>query len=41
MKWPEEFETLKKEYLNKKVSAREAARHLGIVHTTFLSWTKS
>jgi DNA invertase Pin-like site-specific DNA recombinase len=41
MKRPEEFETLKEEYLNKKVSAREAARRLGIAHTTFLSWTKS
>ena len=40
MKRPENFEMLKEQYQNGIVSAREAARHLGIAHSTFLSWLK-
>ena len=34
------FRTLKSSYKSKEISAREAARQLGIYHTTFLSWVK-
>lgn len=35
---PREFETLKNMWMEEKISAREAAKRLGIAHTTFLRW---
>lgn len=40
MERPEEFETLKAQWKNKQLSAREAARRLGITHRTFLIWAR-
>ena len=34
------FWTLRASWKSKKISAREAARQLGVDHTTFLSWMK-
>lgn len=38
MQVPEEFERLKEEWENKKITSREAARALGIAQDTFLRW---
>ena len=38
---PEEFEALVEEWKNGRISARKAAKILGISHTTFLNWAKS
>ena len=38
---PEGFEALKEQYQAGMLSAREAARQLGIAHSTFLSWAKT
>lgn len=35
---PERFELLKMQFANKEVSARTAAKQLGITHSTFLRW---
>ena len=35
---PERFELLKMQFTNKEVSARTAAKQLGITHSTFLRW---
>ncbi|MCL2689639.1 MAG: hypothetical protein FWE57_07320 [Chitinispirillia bacterium] len=34
------FEILKSSWENKEISAREAARQLGVNHRTFLSWIR-
>lgn len=36
---PAEYERLKEQYLMKDITAREAARKLGVTHSTFLRWT--
>lgn len=38
MERPETFDTLKIQWQEKRISAREAARQLGITHRTFLRW---
>lgn len=38
---PETFETLKAAWRHGELSAREAAKQLGITHTTFISWSSS
>lgn len=38
MNRPERFELLKMQFANKEVSARTAAKQLGITHSTFLRW---
>lgn len=40
MKLPKEFSKYKEDWGNKKISAREAGRLLGITHTTFLRWVR-
>lgn len=35
---PEQFEDIKEQWKEKKISARAAARKLGITHSTFLRW---
>ena len=40
MERSELFLTLKSSWENKEISAREAARQLGVYHKTFLSWMK-
>ncbi len=35
---PPAFETFRKAWLNKEISAREAGRRLGIDHKTFIAW---
>ena len=35
---PEEFPTVHQAWLKKEISAREAARRLGVTHKTFLRW---
>lgn len=35
---PEEFEDIKEQWKEEKISARAAARKLGITHSTFLRW---
>lgn len=37
---PQEYELVKEQWRKGEISAREAARRLGIVHRTFLSWVK-
>ncbi len=37
---PEHFTELKRAWLEKKISAREAAKQLGITHSTFLRWVR-
>lgn len=37
---PAEFEIVKKEWLQRSISSREAANRLGIAQDTFLRWTK-
>ena len=37
---PEEFERIKNEWMQNKISSREAARRLGVAQDTFLRWTK-
>lgn len=37
---PDNFEKLKKEWQNKKISSRVAAKQLGIAQDTFLRWVK-
>lgn len=41
MERPVEYELVKEQWSNKKISARMAAQRLGISHTTFLKWIKS
>ncbi len=41
MKRPEAYEELKEKYSRKEISARMAARALGITHNTFLRWIRS
>lgn len=38
MERPERYEALKEEWRAQKITARAAARQLGINHTTFLRW---
>ena len=38
---PESFHPLRKKYLDGEISAREAAKRLGVSHTTFLRWSKA
>lgn len=38
---PPEFESLKNAWMNGEISARNAAKQLGICHTTFVNWAKS
>jgi len=40
MQRPEEYELVKKLWSENKLSARAAARKLGVTHKTFLKWTK-
>lgn len=40
MKRPNELESLKAQWLRGELSARAAARQLGITHSTFLRWVK-
>lgn len=40
MERPAIFEEIKKLWLNRKISAREAAKRLGVTHSTFLRWAK-
>jgi len=40
MERSELFLTLKSSWENKEISAREAARQLGVYHKTFLYWMK-
>lgn len=35
---PPEFETFRRAWMDKKISAREAGRNLGIDHKTFIAW---
>ena len=35
---PEQFDSLRELWCNKKISARDAARRLGVTHKTFLTW---
>lgn len=37
---PAEFERIKNEWMQNKISSREAARRLGVAQDTFLRWTK-
>lgn len=37
---PKEFYQLQRQYQNGAISAREAARRLGVVHSTFLKWNR-
>lgn len=37
---PAEFERIKNEWMQNRISSREAARRLGIAQDTFLRWTK-
>lgn len=37
---PEQFPELKQAWLEQKISAREAAKQLGITHSTFLRWVR-
>lgn len=39
-KIPEEFSQIKREWQNKKISSREAAKKLGIAQDTFLWWSR-
>ncbi len=39
-KRPESFDELKNKYLNREISAREAASQLEITHSTFLRWIR-
>lgn len=39
MERPAEFESLKAQWKNNEISARAAAKRLGITHRTFLSWS--
>ena len=38
---PENFPTLRDEWLNGTTTARAAARQLGVTHTTFIRWCKT
>ncbi len=38
---PAEYETIKALWKKEKISAREAARRLGITHRTFLNWVRA
>lgn len=40
MKRPAEYENMKAQFLEHQVSARAAAKQLGITHSTFLRWIK-
>lgn len=40
MERPSRFAELKQEWSEQKITAREAARQLGITHSTFLRWAK-
>ncbi len=40
MERPAEYENIKVQFLKQEVSAREAAKQLGITHGTFLRWVK-
>ena len=40
MERPTEFKTLRIQWENKEISARDAAKRLGITHSTFLRWAK-
>lgn len=40
MERPDNFEVLKGRWLKGELSARAAAKHLGITHSTFLRWAK-
>ena len=40
MEHPPEFAALKQEWSEQKITARAAARQLGITHSTFLRWAK-
>ena len=37
---PEEYEKLREEWKNGRISARDAAKQMGISHTTFYNWCK-
>ena len=37
---PQKYEKLKRMYLKKEISARQAAKQLGIGHATFLRWLR-
>ncbi len=38
---PEDFERLRLEWLDKRISARAAAKFLGVSHNTFLAWANN
>lgn len=40
MKRPVEFESIKKDWLDNKLSARKAAEYLNVTHQTFLRWAR-
>ncbi|HBK26503.1 MAG TPA: resolvase [Clostridiales bacterium] len=40
MERPASFCTLKTQWINREISARAAARQLGVTHSTFLRWAK-
>lgn len=40
MERPEQFRTLESKWRQREISAREAARELGITHSTFLRWIR-
>ncbi len=40
MNRPENFDALKAQFLKHEISARAAARQLGVTHSTFLRWVK-
>jgi len=40
MKRPAAFDAVREKWVHQKISSRDAARSLGISHTTFLSWAK-
>ncbi|MBR1396812.1 MAG: recombinase family protein, partial [Selenomonadaceae bacterium] len=37
---PPEFNSIREDWINGKISARKAAKLLGITHPTFIKWTK-
>ena len=39
-KRPPEFYSIREDWINGKISARKAAKLLGITHPTFIKWTK-